>query len=75
MIVTIEMPGGSLAQGELLSQYAGIAVVDTGRDVLTGYLVPRVGAGLQAQAGVSGHTDTPEGQDGPSAAKNRGVQE
>ena len=72
MIVTIEIPGGSLAQGELLSQYAGIAVVDTGRDVLTGTLVPRVERGLQAQVGAVGYPVTRHDMVGHPAAKNRG---
>lgn len=75
MIVTIEMPGGSLAQGELLSQYSGVAVIDTGRDVLTGYLLPRLGAGLQAQVRILGHSDTSEREAGTQRRKNGGAAE
>lgn len=74
MIVTIQLPG-SLAQGDLISRLGDVATIKLDGQLLTGPVVPRVKAGLQAQAGVSGHTDTTEGQDGPSAAKNRGVQE
>lgn len=72
MIVTIQLPG-SLAQGDLISRLGDVATINAGGLILTGPVVRRRGAWLDGES--SGHTDTPEGQDGPSAAKNRGVQE
>ena len=74
MIVTIELPG-SLAQGYLISERDGIATINASGLILTGRIVRRKGAGLEAQVAGSGGGDTGETIDGPSAAKIRGVQE
>lgn len=53
MILTIELPGGQLAQGEVLLRIGGWATINAGGLVCGGNIVPRMGQGLQAQVRIA----------------------
>lgn len=74
MIVTIELPG-SLAQGYLISERDGVATINASGLILTGRIVRRKGAWMEAQVDGFGGGDAGDTTEGPSAAKIRGVQE
>ena len=52
MIVTVEIPGGSLAQGDLILRIGTWATINAGGLTIGGTIVERVGRGLQPQVMV-----------------------
>lgn len=58
MIVTVEIPGGSLAQGDLILRIGTWATINAGGLTVGGTLVERVARGLQPQViRIAGGTD------------------
>lgn len=64
MIVTVEIPGGSLAQGDLILRIGTWATINAGGLTVGGTLVERVARGLQPQVMVF----RKRGADGKDAA-------
>lgn len=72
MILTIKLPGGSLAQGYLISEANGLATINASGLILTGTPVRRKGRPVEPQVAVSGDV-VAETEGSPSSGQKTGV--